>query len=498
MRLQIVCDDRLGIAQEILGILVENDISLAGIELAPNTGMYLNFPTVEFEKLQTIMPRLRRTDGVHDVSIVPYMPIEQQQQALNTLVDALPEPVFSVDARGRITFANRSAANLLGTMVDALEGRSVRQYISGLEGEFEEIQSKSAAMVRFAGRQFLADVYTILLPSEKYGAEPDMPSGAVITLKSPERLGRQIQVLERGVTSLEWLSADGPLTRQLDRQARHLASQTIPLIILGEPGVGKREMGQAIHLYGFGADSKIERVHSSVLNNRGNLDMLTAPDGLLNKVGKGSLIIERVEMLSLNLQKQLAQLISANQYDDGVGVEPKPMQSRIMFNAEPLASGEKIADVMAPELWKLLSPALIDLPPLRQRPQDVVPLARFFLHRYAISRQRSVTLSEDASLMLRRYHWPGNLTELEQSMSMALSRCEGDLLKPEHFQFGEVEAVELPEDISTLPDAVRSFESSILRKLYPQYPSSRLLAKRLGLSHTAIANKLKEYGINRE
>ncbi|MBY0418837.1 MAG: transcriptional regulator TyrR, partial [Pararheinheimera sp.] len=50
----------------------------------------------------------------------------------------------------------------------------------------------------------------------------------------------------------------------------------------------------------------------------------------------------------------------------------------------------------------------------------------------------------------------------------------------------------------TLDEAVRNFEADLLRKLYPAYPSSRQLAKKLGLSHTAVANKLREYGINRK
>ena len=78
---------------------------------------------------------------------------------------------------------------------------------------------------------------------------------------------------------------------------------------------------------------------------------------------------------------------------------------------------------------------------------------------------------------------------------------EGDVISIEHLQLpaytrehGYLEA----EFKGTLDGAVKNFEADLLRKLYPAYPSTRLLAKKLGLSHTAIANKLREYDINKK
>ena len=100
---------------------------------------------------------------------------------------------------------------------------------------------------------------------------------------------------------------------------------------------------------------------------------------------------------------------------------------------------------------------------------------------------------------LRRYQWPGNVRQLENTMFRSVSMLEGNTLEaadvrlPEAHSGNEPLAVDM--DDLTLDEAVRQFESSILRRLYPSFPSTRQLAKRLGLSHTAVANKLRDYGI---
>ncbi len=93
------------------------------------------------------------------------------------------------------------------------------------------------------------------------------------------------------------------------------------------------------------------------------------------------------------------------------------------------------------------------------------------------------------------------MRQLENALYRAVTLLEGYELDKEHMQlpsytsdFGYLEK----DFDGTLDEAVRNFEADLLRKLYPAYPSSRQLAKKLGLSHTAVANKLREYGINRK
>ena len=102
--------------------------------------------------------------------------------------------------------------------------------------------------------------------------------------------------------------------------------------------------------------------------------------------------------------------------------------------------------------------------------------------------------------ILQEYPWPGNIRELYNALYRACSLCQNNLLRIEDLGL----APETPHsrDIDqfitegdTLDEMVGRFEAAVLNKFYAKYPSSRKLATRLGVSHTAIANKLRQYGI---
>lgn len=500
MRLQILCENRLGITREILDILVNFEIDLRGIEIVPYVGVFLSFPALEFSALQAVMPKLRRIPGVTDVSLIPFMPIEQERHALTTLVQVLPEPVLSMDAKGRLTYVNRAAVNLLGQELKQLPDRSLQPFIQGWTVPEAELAQHQTTMLRFMGTQFIADVYPIYLPSQHLGDDADLYSGAVITLKSPQRLGHQVKQWEKDIGALEWLSASSPFIRKLEQQARQLAKSNSLLHIGGESGVGKLKLAQAIHLYGVHQESPLERLNLRALSAQDQQVLLFGgPDqpSLLSRVGQGTLVIENIEAMDTQLQLRLTSLLQSGQYVDHQVQQLLQLQARLIFTSVPTLA-QLPALGLNEELRALLAGSSLYLPPLRQRPSDILPLARYYLHQIGLAGQRSFALSPDASALLKQQTWPGNLRELEQTLLLACSQCDqGGEVKLEHLHQPEVSNFAMPSEIHSLAEVMRNFEADILRQLYPQYPSSRLLAKRLGLSHTAVANKLKEYGIGR-
>lgn len=101
MRLEVSCEDRLGLTRELLDRLVEHNIDLRGIEIDTSGIIYLNFPELEFRDFQHLMPEIRRIPGVYDVKTIPYMPSEREHHEIEALLKALPDLVFSLDAKGK-------------------------------------------------------------------------------------------------------------------------------------------------------------------------------------------------------------------------------------------------------------------------------------------------------------------------------------------------------------------------------------------------------------
>jgi transcriptional regulator of aroF, aroG, tyrA and aromatic amino acid transport len=144
----------------------------------------------------------------------------------------------------------------------------------------------------------------------------------------------------------------------------------------------------------------------------------------------------------------------------------------------------------------------LQVPPLRERKSDINLLTEHFTVQACQRLGRSlVMLTRTAREALQRYQWPGNVRQLENVLFRSISMTEGDTLDvsdihlPGADSLQENVAIDLEE--GSLDEAVKKFEATILRRLYPSYPSTRQLAKKLGLSHTAVANKLRDYGIGK-
>lgn len=129
-----------------------------------------------------------------------------------------------------------------------------------------------------------------------------------------------------------------------------------------------------------------------------------------------------------------------------------------------------------------------------------MPLTELFVARFAdeqgVARPK---LSSDLNSFLSKYGWPGNVRQLKNAIYRALTQTEGFELRPQDIVLPEFEVeMSLGDEAidGTLDEISKRFERSVLTRLYRTYPSTRKLAKRLGVSHTAIANKLRDYGLS--
>lgn len=143
MRLEVSCEDRLGLTRELLDRLVEHNIDLRGIEIDTSGIIYLNFPELEFRDFQHLMPEIRRIPGVYDVKTIPYMPSEREHHEIEALLKALPDLVFSLDSKGRVTQANQAALTTLALPPDEVRGVAIasRSRASRLAAGWSRVRS---------------------------------------------------------------------------------------------------------------------------------------------------------------------------------------------------------------------------------------------------------------------------------------------------------------------------------------------------------------------
>ncbi|CAB0149892.1 Transcriptional regulatory protein TyrR [Pseudidiomarina piscicola] len=513
MRLEITCDDRLGLCQDVLQILRDREIDLRGIEVDPKGKIFLNFPELEFKDFQHLMPEIRRIPNVKDVKTVAFMPSEREHFEFSMLLNKLPDPVMSIDAKGFIDIANDAAGLLLSDTHEHLPGSAITQWLSGfnllrwLERQPTEPQ---LSQVTINGAKYFAEMMPIWVKDEQ---DQTSFAGAVLTCK-PQPLSSQWQRTGQHDAFHQLLGEHASMKR-LRKEARRMAELNVPLLIQGETGVGKELLARACHQTSSRSGEAFLAVNCAALpdnvaeselfgHGKGSLGPHTeAKKGIFEQANGGTVLLDAVGEMSNGLQAKLLRFIQDGKFRR-IGEEQEvAVDVRIICSARDDLLDQVEAGTFREDLFYRLNVLTLQLPPLRERKTDITLLAEHFSLQACQRLGRSlVLLTRECREVLQRYQWPGNVRQLENVLFRSISMLEGDRLEasdlhlPDAAGLHENVAVDLEE--GSLDEALKKFESTILRRLYPSYPSTRQLAKKLGLSHTAVANKLREYGIGKQ
>ncbi|MCL1036560.1 transcriptional regulator TyrR [Shewanella corallii] len=510
MRLEVSCQDRIGLAKDILVVLERYGINLIAIDASNKGFLYFQFAEVTFNTLSELMPQIRKVESVNDVRTVSFMPSEQEHYALKTLLKTLPDSVFSLDSKGRIRIVNESALLTLGMAEHEVVEEPLNHWVQGFN--FSRWLSEpqvlaQATRVHIGQSEYLAEMLPIYLPDENQGS---ILAGAVVSLKSPARVGKQFNALQNQTAGFESVLAISDKMKQVVEQAKRMSQLDAPLLITGETGTGKELMARACH------DASMRREHPFIAINCAALPDSVAEEELFGYVSDGKVVkkgffeeakggtvfLDEVAEMSKAAQVKLLRLLQDGSFRRIGGDEEVRADVRIICSTQKnLAELCQTGDFRE-DLYYRIHVLSFHLPSLRERRVDILPLTEMFLEHYSQQLSSPVRrISAECRDHLMTYAWPGNVRQLKNAVFRAVSMWDGS---------GEltVEQLKLPsyaegfgyfdhEFEGSLDEAMKQFEASLLRRLYPAYPSTRQLARKLGVSHTAIANKLREYKISK-
>ncbi|MDU4094400.1 MAG: transcriptional regulator TyrR, partial [Pantoea sp.] len=418
MRLEVFCQDRIGLARELLDLLVERSIDLRGIEIAPIGRIYLSFSAIAFEQFSQLMAEIRRIPGVTDVRTISYMPSEREHRALSALLTAMPEPVFSIDMKGKVELANPAAQSLFDLDEQKIRHYTITSLVSGFNFtrwlESERIEAQTQRVV-IQGRDFLLEarpVYT----AEEEGAT--LPVGAMVMLKSTARMGRQLQNLAVNDDSeFQHIVAVSPKMHQVLEQARKLAMLDAPLLIVGDTGTGKDMLARACHLRSARGKNPFLALNCASLPDDvaeselfGHApgaypNALEGKKGFFEQANGGSVLLDEIGEMSPRMQTKLLRFLNDGTFrrvgeEHEVHVDVRVICATQRNLTELVQRGEFRED-----LFYRLNVLTLNLPPLRDRPQDILPLTELFVARFAdeqgVARPR---LSPQLNAFLARYN----------------------------------------------------------------------------------------------
>jgi DNA-binding NtrC family response regulator len=218
--------------------------------------------------------------------------------------------------------------------------------------------------------------------------------------------------------------------------------------------------------------------------------------GLLVYAGDGTLLLDEIGELPLNMQAKLLRVLQEREVMPLGSTRAVPVAARILSATNRRLREEVAAGRFREDLFYRLAVVEITLPPLRERLEDIPLLARRLLERRAEADERKAPILSSAALhKLMSAQWPGNVRQLENVLSHALLFCSGDVI--------DADDVALPTAAeATQPRGHRHYAMAEAAEIAAALASTRYNAaeasRRLGIPRTSLYRKLKLYGLGRE
>ncbi len=331
------------------------------------------------------------------------------------------------------------------------------------------------------------------------------------------------QTLKRSTDRKEFIAHSDKMLEIL-AFVEQVASARSTILVTGESGTGKELIARAIHNHSPRTDKPFVTVNSANLPTelleselfghiRGAFTgAVAAKKGYFEVADGGSIFLDEIGTISMETQAKLLRVIQERDFTPLGDTTRRQVDVRIIAATNVDLKQAVEEGAFREDLFYRLNVIQISLPPLRDRREDILPLAQHFIRKYAAENARELSdqLNAEVLSLLERYHWPGNVRELENVMERAVIVARGQMIQPEdlreeitnplksHPQTGGqhiAAQIDLSHGISFY-DEVNRFQLELIRRaLEITGGHQSRAAKLLGMNTTTLNSKIRFYNI---
>ena len=320
-----------------------------------------------------------------------------------------------------------------------------------------------------------------------------------------------------GLSTLGRIVTQSPKMEDLKRRIRSAAQLDSPVLIYGETGTGKELVAEALHSEGpRGGEPFVAQNCAAIPSNlleslffgteKGSYTGALTRKGLFEEANGGTLFLDEINSMDIGLQAKLLKALEEKKARRLGGSRDTPFDVRIVaaVNEPPeelLRSGK-----LREDLYYRLGVVRLNLPPLRERPEDIPLLTNYFIEQYNRSMKRNIRgVTPEVAERFRRYRWPGNIRQLRNAVEGAFAIARGELLTAEDLeeklgggmeqQTRPAAPAPPPEEGISLSQAVERYEKGLIQQAMKRCGSISATARSLGLSRQNLKYKLQKYDL---
>ncbi|MDA8086582.1 MAG: sigma-54 dependent transcriptional regulator [Nitrospiraceae bacterium] len=296
-----------------------------------------------------------------------------------------------------------------------------------------------------------------------------------------------------------------PRMKRIVELAEKLADSEITVLIQGESGTGKELLARRIHKASSRAGRPFVAVNCAAIpenlleselfgHEKGSFTgAVERKKGKFELAGGGTILLDEIGETSLVLQAKLLRVLQEKEIDRVGGKAPVPVDARVIATTNRDLWKECAAGRFREDLYYRLNVFPIEVPALRDRPEDIEALAGHFTDKFSVAAGKTIEgISENAMAALRAMKWRGNIRELQNVMHRAVFLARGPVIEEADLM---LEGIAQPA--SAAHGKIRDMERDLIIETLRGVDGNRTRAARiLGVSVRTIRNKLKEYGEN--
>ncbi len=330
------------------------------------------------------------------------------------------------------------------------------------------------------------------------------------------------QLSSKGSHSLYQVIGESPAMKQILAAVETVAKSNASIFINGESGTGKEVIAHAIHYSSLRANKPFIKVNCAAIpetlieseffgHEKGAFTGANAKRlGRFELAHGGTLLLDEVTEIPLALQAKLLRVIQEQEFERVGGSKPVKVDVRLVSTSNRDMKEAIAQKVLREDLYYRLNVVPIHLPPLRERIEDIIPLANYFLQKMCEENHKEIkTLSKEAIKKLLEYNWPGNTRELANVIERAVVMDANKVVASEHLYIDG--KIALPGASTHMPQLIppqitppalpvgitlQELEKQLIIETLQAYQNNRTkTAETLGISIRTLRNKLHEYNL---
>ena len=480
--------------------------------------------------LDEIRTALKHGGGEEALVLLDRLRSESEQSVdYKQVVDSLLDGVYITDENCVTKYVNPAYCKHMGISPGEVLGRSVSEIAS--EGNLFH-KTVSADVIKM-GRNVTG---TGIVQNEQGRAIPTYVTGVpvfrengtvknvavsvfdtdslmyrVTEFRKTVHVEQAVKILDQNTGGIEMnvMVGDAPAIREIRRTIARAAPTDVTILITGESGVGKEVIADRIYYASDRQGKPFVKVNCTAIPANlleselfgyekgaftGALNQGKA--GLFELANSGTILLDEIGDLPYEMQTKLLRVLQQKEIMRLGGTKPISLDVRVIAATNADLKKKMQEGSFREDLYYRLSTIPIYVPPLRERPEDILKFVKHYFFEYCTKHAHTITVPDETLAIFQSYPWPGNVRELQNVIEYMVICCEGNVLQPSVLaEYLGMDSQSVNLHPASLKSALDDYEKAIIARALKEYGGVRKAAQALDVDASTISRKARKYGL---